>query len=113
MGLDAARSAKQDFINAAREGSGTFIILPHVESKIWGGFLVTMILGLVGIAASLPIGIVLAFGRQSTLPIVRWFSTGLIETARGVPLIALLLITIFVLPKLYPLAQIIPPSCSC
>ena len=51
----------------------------------WGGLLVTMVLGLLGMAASLPIGIVLAFGRQSTLPIIRWFSTGLIEIVRGSP----------------------------
>ena len=100
--LNAATSALRDFQNVVAEGQGTFVILPHAPSLEWGGLLVTMVLGIVGMAASLPIGIVLAFGRQSTLPVVRWFSTGLIEITRGVPLIALLLIVTFVLPKLLP-----------
>ena len=100
--LTAATSALRDFNNVVAEGRGTFVILPHVPSLGWGGLLVTMVLGIIGMAASLPIGIVLAFGRQSTLPVVRWFSTGLIEVIRGVPLIALLLIVTFVLPKLLP-----------
>ena len=100
--LGAAASAQRDFENVVAEGEGTFVILPHAPSLEWGGLLVTMVLGVVGMAASLPIGIVLAFGRQSTLPIIRWFSTGLIEITRGVPLIALLLIVTFVLPKLLP-----------
>ena len=100
--LAAMNSARQNFLNVVNEGEGTFVILPHTRSLEWGGLLVTMVLGVVGMAASLPIGIVLAFGRQSTLPIVRWFSTGLIEVIRGVPLIALLLVVTFVLPKLLP-----------
>lgn len=100
--LAAATSAKREFENVVAAGEGTFVILPYRTSLEWGGLLVTMVLGVLGMAASLPIGIVLAFGRQSTLPIVRWFSTGLIEITRGVPLIALLLVVTFVLPKLLP-----------
>ena len=100
--LAKARGDARDFDNAIKTGEYTFVVLPFVSSLKWGGLLVTMVLGIIGMAASLPIGIVLAFGRQSTLPIVRWFSTGLIEVTRGVPLIALLLVVTFVLPKLLP-----------
>ena len=100
--LAATTSAKREFDNVVATGRGTFVVLPFRTSLEWGGLLVTMVLGVLGIAASLPIGIVLAFGRQSTLPIVSWFSTGFIEVIRGVPLIALLLVVTFVLPKLLP-----------
>jgi len=104
-GVAKARTAERDFANVVKKGEGTFVVLPFVKSLEWGGLLVTMVLGVLGMAASLPIGIILAFGRQSTLPIVRWFSTGFIEVIRGVPLIALLLIVTFVLPKLLPDAE--------
>ena len=104
-GVSKARTAERDFANVVKKGEGTFVVLPFVKSLEWGGLLVTMVLGVLGMAASLPIGIILAFGRQSTLPIVRWFSTGFIEVIRGVPLIALLLIVTFVLPKLLPDAE--------
>lgn len=104
-GRTAAQKAERDFGNVVRKGEGTFVVLPFVKSLEWGGLLVTCVLGFLGMAASLPLGILLAFGRQSTLPIVRWFSTGFIELIRGVPLIALLLVVTFVLPKLLPEAE--------
>lgn len=66
--------------------------LAHVETTLWGGFLLTMVIGVTGIICSLPIGILLALGRQSELHIIRWFCTGFIEFIRGVPLIALLFV---------------------
>jgi general L-amino acid transport system permease protein len=61
-----------------------------VESRDLGGFMVAIIIGVAGIALSLPIGIVLALGRQSKLLIVRTLCVGFIEFIRGVPLITLL-----------------------
>lgn len=66
--------------------------LPVVDTDLYGGFLLTMILGLTGIVASLPLGIALALGRQSRLLAVRVLSTTFIEVLRGVPLITLLFI---------------------
>lgn len=61
-----------------------------VESRNLGGFMVSIIIGVAGIALSLPLGIVLALGRQSNLFIVHTICVGFIEFIRGVPLIALL-----------------------
>ncbi len=66
------------------------IEIQSVESKQLGGFMISVIIGLSGIALSLPIGIVLALGRQSNLLIVKAICVGFIEFIRGVPLITLL-----------------------
>ena len=66
------------------------IEIQAVESKQLGGFLISVVIGLSGIALSLPIGIVLALGRQSNLPLVKYMCVGFIEFIRGVPLITLL-----------------------
>ncbi|MEM9062309.1 MAG: amino acid ABC transporter permease [Pseudomonadota bacterium] len=66
--------------------------LSGVESGLLGGFLLSLIIGVTGIAASLPIGIALALGRQSKLFIVKTISVGFIEFIRGVPLITLLFV---------------------
>ena len=66
--------------------------LPVVDTDAYGGFLLTMILGVTGIVASLPLGILLALGRQSRLLAIRVLSTTFIEVLRGVPLITLLFI---------------------
>jgi general L-amino acid transport system permease protein len=63
-----------------------------VETQVYGGFLLTLIIGVTGIFASLPIGIALALGRQSRLLAIRVISICFIEFLRGVPLIALLFI---------------------
>ena len=47
--------------------------LPHVETRLWGGLLVTLVISFTGIIGSLPLGILLALGRRSSLPLVRWF----------------------------------------
>ncbi|MDA0662116.1 MAG: ABC transporter permease subunit [Proteobacteria bacterium] len=66
--------------------------LPVVETGLYGGFMLTLIIGVTGISASLPIGILLALGRQSRLFAVRLLCTMFIEFARGVPLITLLFV---------------------
>lgn len=70
---------------------GGFGLTP-VDTDEFGGFMLTLVIGVTGISFSLPIGIILALGRQSHLPIVRVFSVGFIEFFRGVPLIALLFV---------------------
>jgi general L-amino acid transport system permease protein len=67
-----------------------------------GGLLLTILLAVVGIAASFPIGVLLALGRKSNLPIVRGLCVGYIELIRGVPLITLLFMAMIALPLLLP-----------
>lgn len=64
--------------------------LPHIASDEFGGFMISIIIGVTGIALSLPIGVLLALGRQSDMPLVKWICVGFIEFIRGVPLITLL-----------------------
>jgi His/Glu/Gln/Arg/opine family amino acid ABC transporter permease subunit len=73
-------------------------ILPQVPPSSWGGLLLTMVLTVVGITASFPIGVVLALGRRSDLPVVQGFSTLFIETVRGVPLITILFMSKQIVP---------------
>ena len=70
---------------------GWFALLP-VASQDIGGLALTLIIGITGIAFSLPIGILLALGRTSNLPVIKILSVLFIEFIRGVPLIALLFI---------------------
>ena len=66
--------------------------LAEVGTNKFGGFMLTMIVGVTGIAASLPLGIALSLGRQSRLLSVRVISIAFIEFMRGVPLITLLFV---------------------
>jgi general L-amino acid transport system permease protein len=70
----------------------TILGLEPVETSRFGGFMLTMIVGITGIVVSLPIGILLALGRQSEMPAVRTLSVLFIEFIRGVPLITLLFV---------------------
>lgn len=72
--------------------------LEVVDTHKWGGLLVTLIIALVGIIVSLPIGIVLALGRRSEMPIIRSICTVYIEIWRGVPLITVLFMASVMLP---------------
>jgi general L-amino acid transport system permease protein len=76
--------------------------LPLVDTVLWGGVLVTIVLATVGIVVSLPIGIVLALGRRSRMPAVQFFSTVFIEFVRGVPLITVLFMASVMLPLFVP-----------
>jgi general L-amino acid transport system permease protein len=76
--------------------------LPVVDTRLWGGLLVTLVVSVTGIVASMPIGIVLALGRRSTIPLIRIFSVGFIEFWRGVPLITVLFFATYMLPLFVP-----------
>jgi general L-amino acid transport system permease protein len=76
--------------------------LREVETQLWGGLLVTLVISFVGIAVSLPLGIMLALGRRSTMPIIRMLSVGFIETIRGVPLVTVLFMASVMLPLFLP-----------
>ncbi len=90
------------------EGAADFEIerelwpLPVVETSVWGGLLVTLVVAIAGIVASLPLGILLALGRRSQLPAVRMLSVGFIEFWRGVPLITVLFMSSVMLPLFLP-----------
>lgn len=77
-------------------------LLPLVDTRRWGGLLLTMALTVVTILASFPIGVLLALGRRSTLPVVRWASTVYIELVRGVPLITVLFLGMLLVPLINP-----------
>jgi len=71
-------------------GFGFSIQMPLVPSRLWGGLLLSLLLSVVGIVFSFPLGMLLALGRQSKLPAVKALSVIYIEFIRGVPLISLL-----------------------
>ena len=74
----------------------------QILTTSWGGLLVTFILAVGGIVLSFPIGVALALGRRSTLPVLSGFSTIFIETIRGVPLISLLFMFSVILALFLP-----------
>ena len=76
--------------------------LPFVESLKMGGFTLSLIVGITGIVASFPIGILLALGRQSNLPVIKMICVGFIEFIRGVPLITLLFVASVLLNYFLP-----------
>jgi general L-amino acid transport system permease protein len=76
--------------------------LPIVDSGLWGGLLVTLVVSVVGIVASMPIGIALALGRRSTIPLIRLSSIAFIELVRGVPLLTVLFFATYMLPLFLP-----------
>jgi general L-amino acid transport system permease protein len=77
-------------------------IMPIVRTNLWGGLLLTFLLTVVGILFSFPLGVLLALGRRSGLPIIRWFSVAYIELVRGVPLITILFMAQLMLPLFLP-----------
>ena len=76
--------------------------LPIVDTRLWGGLLVTLVVSVTGIVASMPIGIALALGRRATIPLIRVFSVAFIEFWRGVPLITVLFFATYMLPLFLP-----------
>ncbi len=76
--------------------------LPYVETSLWGGLLVTLVISYVGIVVSLPLGIVLALGRRSKMPIIKLICVIFIEAVRGVPLVTVLFMASFMLPLFVP-----------
>lgn len=81
---------------------GKWLGLPVAETAQWGGFMLTFILASVGIVCALPIGIVLALGRRSRMPLVRTLSIFYIEFWRGTPLITILFMASVMLPLFFP-----------
>jgi general L-amino acid transport system permease protein len=76
--------------------------LGSVETRLWGGFLVTMVVAVTGIVISLPLGILLALGRRSDMPVVRLLSIIFIEFWRGVPVVTVLFFATYMLPLFLP-----------
>lgn len=84
-------------------GTPYIATLPPVESNLWSGLLLTLLLTVVGNIGALPLGILLALGRRSKLPIIRYFSIGYIELIRGVPLVTILYMSAILLPLFLPI----------
>ena len=109
------------WLNAPRHDLGAiyfFVVLPissfvlltgwstiglrPVDTVLWGGVLVTIVVAAVGIVVSLPLGIFLALGRRSRMPVVRSLSVIYIEFVRGVPLVTVLFMAGVMLPLFMP-----------
>ncbi len=88
----------------------TVSFAPSAPSNLWGGLMLTLLLTVVGIAVSSPLGILLALGRRSQLPVVRWVCTGYIELVRGAPLITLLFMGMVLLPLFLPATMPAPSA---
>jgi general L-amino acid transport system permease protein len=76
--------------------------LPIVDTPQWGGFTLTLVIALSGIVASLPLGIVLALGRRSNMPVISLLCTVFIEFWRGIPLVAVLFMATIMFPLFLP-----------
>jgi general L-amino acid transport system permease protein len=76
--------------------------MPRVSAEVWSGLLLTLVLAIVGIVASFPIGVLMALGRRSRLPVIKVLCTIYIETIRGVPLISVLFMSQLMLPLFLP-----------
>lgn len=76
--------------------------LAPVDTNLWGGLMLDVVISFVAIAGSLPLGIALAFGRRSRLSVIRVLSTGFIELWRGVPLLTVLFMAAVMLPLFLP-----------
>ena len=82
--------------------SGGIFGMPHVDNAKWGGLVLTIIISAVAITGALPLGIALALGRRSQMPIIRWFCILVIEFFRSVPMITILFMALVVLPLFLP-----------
>ncbi len=80
---------------------GIFGLVP-VDIEKWGGIILTLLLSVFGLTAAYPLGVILALGRQSSMPVIRTFCIFYIELIRGVPLISLLFMSSVVFPLLLP-----------
>jgi general L-amino acid transport system permease protein len=76
--------------------------LEAVETSLWGGLFLTVLLGVIGIVASFPLGILLALGRRSEMPIAKSVCVVFIETIRAVPLITILFMASVMIPLFLP-----------
>jgi general L-amino acid transport system permease protein len=76
--------------------------LPYVETREWGGLMLTIFISLYAGLIAIPLGILLALGRQSRLPILRMLSIIFIEFWRGVPIVAVIFLASILLPLIMP-----------
>jgi general L-amino acid transport system permease protein len=83
-------------------GFGRDGALPLVPTNLWGGLMLTLLLSVSGIVLSFPLGILLALGRRSDLPVIKWFCIAYIELIRGVPLVTVLYMGSLLLPLFLP-----------
>jgi len=81
---------------------GGFFWLSSVEPTQWGGLPLTLLLSVFGLTIAYPLGVILALGRQSKLPVIKWLCVVYIELIRGVPLISLLFMSSFIFPLFMP-----------
>jgi len=82
--------------------SGDRFGLEYVETPLWGGLFLTLVIAITGIVASLPIGVLLALGRRSNMPVVKAVCVVFIEIWRGVPLITVLFMASVMFPLFLP-----------
>lgn len=82
--------------------------LPQVPVRLWSGLPLTVLLAVVGMVSCFVLAILLALGRQSSLPVVRWLCIGYIEVIRGVPLISLLFMANIMMPLILPPDVVVP-----
>ena len=82
--------------------AGGIFGLQEVPTRQWGGLTLTLIISLIGIIVSMPVGILLALGRQSKLPVVKGFCVAFIELWRAVPLISVLFMASVMFPLFMP-----------
>ena len=92
--IDAAETAVKRAVSSLHrfKNEAGRVGLDHVEYAKFGGFMLSIIIGVSGIVLSLPLGVLLALGRQTNLFIVKTLCVGFIEFIRGVPLITLLFV---------------------
>jgi len=77
-------------------------LLPVVEPTLWGGLLLTLVVTLATFAMALPLGLCLALGRRSRLPVVRVLCGAFVEAMRSIPLLAVLFIAATLAPMFLP-----------
>lgn len=85
-----------------------FGVLPVVKTSLWNGLLLTVILSAIAIICSFPIGILLALGRTSNLPVIKYFCIAYIEVIRGIPLITVFFSMQILIPIFLPEGLTIP-----
>ncbi|MGC9528550.1 MAG: amino acid ABC transporter permease [Limnospira sp.] len=76
--------------------------LKAVSTNLWGGLMLTLLMSVISILLCFPLGVLLALGRQSPLPVIRWLSVAYIELIRGLPLITILFMGQILLPLFLP-----------
>ncbi|TNJ40726.1 amino acid ABC transporter permease [Phaeobacter sp. B1627] len=84
------------------ESASDNALLSAVPSRDLGGFMLNLMLGVTCVSLSLPLGIALALGRQSDMPLIKWICVVFIEFVRGVPLITLLFVASVMLSYFFP-----------